>query len=101
MPHLLCIESTPDGFPGTVTLEVGDLILFTAPGGVIESGSALEPLGTFTQALPGPNGHALAPLGPPNLVLFRATRPGEALLRITTGDVWHQAGASHVRVAVR
>jgi hypothetical protein len=101
MPLLVCVASTPDGFPGAVTLEVGDLVLFTAPGGVIESGSALEALGAVTQAVPGPEGHPLAPQGPPNLVLFRAARPGEALVRITTGDVWHQAGASHIRVVVR
>src|SRR3954453_8317332 len=101
MPLLVCVESTPDGFPGGAPLEAGDPALFTAPGGVIESGSALEALGAFTQALPGPEGHALAPQGPPNLVLFRATRPGEALLRITIGDGGHQVGASHIRVAVR
>jgi hypothetical protein len=101
MPLLVCVASTLDGFPGAVTLEVGDLVLFTAPGGVIESGSALEPLGAFTQALPDPEGHPLAPQGPPNLVLFRAARPGEALVRITTGDVRHQPGVSHTRVAVR
>lgn len=88
--------------PGLITVEVGDLVVFDAPGGVIESGTAVEQVGVFVRALPGPDGDPLVPQGPPNVVLFRAARPGEASLRITVGHAWAASprGAA-VQVRVR
>ena len=87
MPSLIDVDTVSDGLPDVTLVEVGDLIVFTAPGGVVESGTALEPLAAFSRALPGPGGRPLVPQGPPNVVLFRAARVGEAGLRISTGDV--------------
>lgn len=84
-----------------MTLAVGDLLAFTAPGGVLESGSALEPLGVFTRSLPGPDGRPLSPQGPPTHVLFRAVAAGEALVRVSTGDPWRGPATAQVRVAVQ
>ena len=102
MPLLVDVETGPDGPPDVLALDVGDLVAFTAPGGTVDSGTALEPMGAFVRALPGPDGRPLVPQGPPNLVLFRATSPGEAVVRITTGDVWApEPRQATVRVTVR
>jgi hypothetical protein len=102
MPLLIDVETAPPGPPPLITLEVGDLVAFSAPGAVVESGTALEPMGAFVRALPGPDGRPLVPQGPPNVVLFRASSPGEAILRVTIGYVWAAGtnGAS-VRITVR
>jgi hypothetical protein len=102
MPRLVSVPSAPDGFPDAVTLEVGDLVVFTASGGGIESGSALQTLGTFIGALPGPGGRTLAGQGAPNLTVFRAVAPGASLVRLISGDVRRgPTSESHVRVTVQ
>jgi hypothetical protein len=99
VPLLVGVDIVSDEPPGVIRLEVGDLVVFTAPGGVVDSGTALEPMGAFIRAIPGPDGRPLVPQGTPNAVLFRATTPGEAVLHITTGDVW-VAETRYVRVRV-
>jgi hypothetical protein len=72
-----------------LTLEVGDVVLFKATGGHVQSGAeAVEMVGMFNPAVVGDNGRIFSPLGAPNTVLFRALRAGMAVVDVVTGDPW-------------
>ena len=99
MPLLIEVEAVPEG---PITLGVGDVVACSASGAVVDSGTAVGVLGAFVRALPGPGGRPLVPQGPPNVVLFRADRPGDAVLRIATSEPWGAGpGYTQIRVTVR
>ncbi len=76
--------------PSSLTLRVGDVLLFKATGGHVRSGEdVIEMLGAYLPAVLGNNGEILTPMGAPNTVLFRALRPGRASVDVVTGDPWH------------
>jgi hypothetical protein len=76
--------------PSPLTVHTGDVLLFHATGGHVHSGGdVVEMQGPFLPAVLGDNGNVLAPMGAPNTVLFRACRPGQALIDVVTGDPWH------------
>jgi hypothetical protein len=73
--------------PSTLTLHVGDVLVFRAPGGLVQSGNdVVEMLGAFVEAVVGEDGKIYAPVGPPNSVLFRALRAGRTKLEIVTSN---------------
>ena len=89
MGRLIEAQLTPDG-PKRLTILVGDMLQFAASGGHVRSGErCIEMLGPFRSAVVGLNGEVLAPMGAPNVVLFRALQPGSAEIDVVTGDPWH------------
>jgi hypothetical protein len=92
------------GCPSPLTIHPGDVLLFRAAGGRVHSGNdVVEELGAFLTAVIGDNGSVLTPEGPPNAVLFRAHRSGDARIEIISGAAFHapQRRALDVRVAPR
>ena len=88
MGRLIEIQQVQDA-PSSLALEVGDVVLFKASGGHVQSGAGVvEMLGAFLSAILGDNGTILTPMGAPNTVLFRALRPGRATIDVVTGDPW-------------
>jgi hypothetical protein len=94
------IEIRPDdALPEPLVLAVGDVVRLAATGARVLSGRAVELVGILTEGVVGTDGSVLTPLGPPGVVLFRAREPGDALVRVVTGDPFG-APADH-DVAVR
>ena len=85
--------------PSSLRLRVGDMLLFHASGGRVGSGG-IEMLGPFLQAVVGTHGEIVAPMGAPNTVMFRAHRPGRAVIEVMTGSPWHASGTTSLSVIV-
>jgi hypothetical protein len=84
-----------------LTVSVGDVFLFRAAGGHVRSGDdVVELLGAFRSAIVGDDGHIMTPVGPPNTTLFRARKPGRALIDVVTGDPFHAPMATALDVIV-
>jgi hypothetical protein len=95
------IEITdPCRSPSPLALSVGDLLLFRACGGQVSVGQAIESLGPFLTADVGDDGAIYTPQGPPNLVVFRARRPGVATVTLVTGDPFHSPVTTEIQVEV-
>src|SRR6516162_7365760 len=76
-----------DVAPKSLTIEVGDLLVFGGTGGHVRSGSGvLEMLGAFLTAVVTEKGQILSPAGFPNSVMFLARHPGQVLIDVVTGD---------------
>jgi hypothetical protein len=87
--------------PGRLTMEVGDLLLVGATGARLLSGSdVVEVLGPAVSSVLAEDGSILSPAGPPNTVLLRALRPGDATVEILGGDPWQGAHSKTVEIAV-
>ncbi|SRR5260370_19558348 len=87
--------------PSSLALQVGDVLLFHATGGHVPSGDdVVEMLGAFLPASLGDNGKILTPMGAPNTVLFRALRPGRAMIDVVTGDPWHAPQTTSLGITV-
>jgi hypothetical protein len=87
--------------PSSLTLHSGDMLLFHASGGRVGSGgNVVEMLGPFLQAVLGDHGNILAPMGAPNVVFFRAHRPGRAVIDVVTGDPWHAPQTTTLEIRV-
>lgn len=100
MGRLIEIEQAEELPPG-LNIRVGDLLRFWASGGRVRSGAeAVEMLGPFLTGVVGANNELLSPLGAPNVVLFLARRPGEAVVEIVTGDPWHAARTTILKLSV-
>jgi hypothetical protein len=100
MGRLIEIEHVGEGSP-TLTVHVGDVLLFKATGGHVQSGDdVVEMLGAFLPAIQGDNGNILTPMGAPNTVLFRALRPGRASIDVVTGDPWHAPQTTTLGITV-
>ena len=99
MPRLIDITD-PSSCCSPLTVQVGDLLQFHAFGGRIADGTAIEFLGPFVTADIGTNGLIYTPQGPPNVVFFRAQRPGSATLSVVTGDPFHNPSNTEISVEV-
>jgi hypothetical protein len=89
MGRLIEIPPSAQGFPSSLTVEVGDVLVFGATGGQVRSGGdAVEVLGALLTAVLGDDGRILSPSGAPNTVLFLARRCGRARIDVVTGDPW-------------
>jgi hypothetical protein len=87
--------------PSPLTLHPGDVLLFHATGGSVDSGGGVvEMLGPFIQAVLGEHGGILTPMGPPNTVLFRARKRGRAVIDVVTGDPWGASQKTTLNLAV-
>jgi hypothetical protein len=88
-------------YPSPLTVHLGDVLLFRAAGGRVRSGGdVVELLGPFLSAVLGDDGNILTPMGPPNTVLFRAHRPGRALIDVVTGDPFHAPQTTALGITV-
>lgn len=100
MTRLIELQVDQD-LPASLTLAVGDLLWLEASGGEVLSGeSSVELLGAFLKCVVGLTGEVLAPMGAPNVVLFRARRAGTARIAVVSGDPWHQPTTIALRLVV-
>ena len=76
------------GGPSSLTIQPGDVLLFSAPGGHVRAGGGtIEMIGPLRSAVVGDNGAVITPMGVPNTVLFRALQVGRAVIDVVAGDV--------------
>lgn len=76
--------------PSRLAIYSGDVLIFKALGGHIQSGDdVVELLGPFLPAVLGDNGNIFAPEGFPNTVMISARRSGRALIELFTGEHLH------------
>jgi hypothetical protein len=91
----------PRRCPSPLEVRRGDVLLLHAAGGrVRSSGDVVELLGPFFSAVVGDDGNIFTPMGPPNMVLFRARRAGKALIEVITGDPFHAPQTTALSIAV-
>jgi len=77
------------GGPSSLTIQPGDVLLFSALGGHVQAGGGtIEMIGPLRSAVVGDNGAVITPMGVPNTVLFRALQVGRAVIDVIAGDVW-------------
>ena len=106
MGRLIEIQDPPAA-PARLTVEVGDVLQFSASGGHVRSGAdIIEMLGPLVGAVLAddggkPSSDVLAPMGAPNTVLFVARRAGRAIIDVVTGDPWHAPQTSVLDIEVR
>jgi hypothetical protein len=100
MSRLIEIQPVPQELPASLTLSVGDAMLFAASGGHVLDGIAVELFGSFVESVLGTDGRVLTPAGPPNAVLFFAREPGRAVIDVVTGDPWHSPATRRMIVVV-
>ena len=75
-----------EAIPATLTVRAGDLLNFSASGGLVERGKkVLRPLGPFKPGVVGLNGRLLSPETVPTNMLFHAVGPGKARLTLFAG----------------
>jgi hypothetical protein len=87
--------------PAELVVQVGDLLLFRATGGRVQSGTAVTILGSFVAGTVTDDGQVLSAMGAPDATLFQASEPGRALIELFTGDPWREPRRTTVTVAVR
>jgi hypothetical protein len=98
MPRLIEIPKAEDG-PPSLTIAVGDCLLFRASGGrIAQGGPCVELCGPFFPAFVAPSGEVISPQGSPDSVLVLARAPGPATLEIFRGDAWR--GSHKITVAI-
>ena len=91
----------PHALSASLSITVGDLLVFRATGGHIHAGAeAVELLGPFIPGILGENGAIVSPMGPPNSVLFLARRPGQATVDVVTGDPWYSPKRTTLNIVV-
>jgi hypothetical protein len=92
----------PKSVHDRLTIRVGDVLLFRGSGGRIRAGAdVLELLGPFVPAVVGDNGEIFSPTAPPNTLLLRALRPGQAAIEVVTGDPWHRPATASMAITVQ
>jgi hypothetical protein len=101
MGRLIEIQSGAEELPPRLAIKTGDLLVFTATGGHVQSGGdVIEMLGAFLTGVVGNGGQILSPMGAPNTVLFLARRSGQARIDVVTGDPWHASQTTTVDLVV-
>src|ERR1700675_771513 len=74
--------------PEKLTIDVGDVLTFSAIGGRVCTGAnTLELLGPFLPGIATGSGEVLSPAGLPNTVMFLARRAGQASIEVFVGDL--------------
>ena len=76
--------------PTSLAVRCGDLLVFDASGGHVQSGfESVELLGVYLKSLLVDGNQVLSPIGAPNTVVFQACHAGAATIDVVTGDPWH------------
>ncbi|MDZ7961265.1 MAG: hypothetical protein RMY34_25855 [Aulosira sp. DedQUE10] len=100
MGRLIEVQNV-QALPPSLTLRVGDLLIFGATGGHVQSGADIvEILGPFFPGVMGNNGKILSPIGAPNAVMFLARRPGRAMIDVVIGDRWYTSQIATLEMIV-
>lgn len=100
MARLIEIQAVA-GCPSPLVARSGDVLLFRATGGRLESGgNTVEMLGAFVPAVIGDDGSILQPMGLPDTVLVLARRPGRARIAVILGDLSQPPQAVRVSIHV-
>ena len=87
--------------PSPLVVQAGDVLLFHASGGHVRSGAdVVDLLPPLVSAVVGTNGRVLTPAGPPNTVLVRVHRSGQATIDVITGDPWHAPKTTTLSITV-
>ncbi len=100
MGRLVEVRSVID-LPAELVVQVGDLLLFRATGGRIQSGTAVTNLGSFVAATLTSDGQVLSAQGAPDATLFLALEPGRVLVDLFTGDPWHDPRRTTLAIEVQ
>jgi hypothetical protein len=87
--------------PAEFVVQVGDLLLFRATGGLVQSGAGVINLGSFVAGTLTSDGQVLSAAGAPDATLFHASEPGRVLIELFTGDPWREPRRTTVAVEVR
>jgi len=87
--------------PAELVVQVGDLLLFRATGGRVQSGAGVINLGSFVAGTLTSDGQVLSAAGAPDATLFHASAPGRGLIELFTGDPWYEPRRTTVAVEVR
>src|ERR1700737_169419 len=87
--------------PAELVVQVGDLLLFRATGGRVQSGTGVINLGSFVAGTLTGDGQILSSAGAPDATLFHASEPGRVLIELFTGDPWREPRRTTVAVDVR
>ncbi len=64
-------------------------------------GESVEIIGVFVTSVIGDDGNIYTPMGPPNVVMFRALALGLSTIEIFTGDPFHSSQAVEVVIDVK
>ena len=99
MARLIEIPEVPT-CPSPLAVRTGDVVMFRAAGGRIQSGAAVELLGPFVPGEVGTEGDILTPMGPPNAVLFLARGLGRATVDVISGDPFHAPVTTRLEIVV-
>ncbi|MBL1202442.1 MAG: hypothetical protein FWK04_26080 [Nostoc sp. GBBB01] len=87
--------------PSSLTIRVGDVLMFGATGGHVQSGAnVVEILGPFSPGLLGDNSEILSPMGAPNAIMFLARHPGRAIIDVVTGDPWYSSQTTTLEMII-
>ena len=100
MNRLIDLGSITRALPSTLTLDVGDLLRFSASGGWVAGGTAVELVGAFTRSTVGSDGRVLSPQGPPSVVIFRSCSAGTAEISVVTGHPFRSPSTHRITVIV-
>jgi hypothetical protein len=98
--RLIDIQPGLQDLPEEMVVRVGDVLRFSATGGHLREGTAVELIGILADAVLGTDGQVLSPMGPPGTVLFHATAPGRAVIDVVTGDPWQQSTTWSLNIRV-
>jgi hypothetical protein len=99
MPRLIEVQDART-CASPLRVRAGDVLMIHAAGGRIESGAdVVEVLGPFVGSVVGGDGSVAEPSGPPNSVLFRIRRAGDAVIRVIGGDPFSAPQASEIHIA--
>src|SRR6266852_2596509 len=100
MSRLIEIQHGQD-IPASLTVKSGDVLLFRATGGWVQSGSeVVEVIGHFVAGVLANNGELLFPAGAPDTVLFQAKTPGRATIDVVTGDPYRASRTTTLDITV-
>ena len=87
--------------PIALSVETGDMLLFTAIGGRIRSGAEFMQLqGPFVPAVVGDTGEILTAMGSPNTILFRALQAGRGTIEVLTGEMFQPPTTTVIEITV-
>jgi hypothetical protein len=100
MGRLIEVRHVVD-LPAELVVQVGDLLLFRATGGRVQSGVGVTNLGSFMAGTLTSEGLVISAAGSPDATLFHASEPGRALIDLFTGDPWHEPRRTTVAVEVQ
>ena len=100
MGRLIEVRRVVD-LPAELVVQVGDLLLFRATGGRVQSGAGVTHLGSFVAGALTGDGEVVSAMGAPDATLFHALEPGRALIDLFTGDPWRDPRRTTVVVDVQ